>query len=181
MVIADYYYPEFFEIQGWKIAAMCGRGLNPQPDLCSPPGAHDLSATTTPCFNCWVLAIPLNLCEFLMPTMFWHIKDTLMEATYRQVLEATDMVEQCQMELSATASNLACITNLLLFLVRLMTGMSMEEANKVKSALSPVVTMAMEQVRIFTKGHCTIKTKCWLKIQFIRAGKRWPMLPWHSF
>ncbi len=74
-----------------------------------------------------------------------------MEATYQQVLEATDMVEQCQAELSATASNLSCITQLLLFLVRLMTGMSMEEAGKVRSALSPIVTMGTEQVCEFTR------------------------------
>jgi hypothetical protein len=50
------------------------------------------------------------------------------------------------MQLSQSSCNLSCITNLLLFLVRLMTGMNEAEASKIEAALSPVVHQSQEQV-----------------------------------
>jgi hypothetical protein len=60
----------------------------------------------------------------------------------------TEALDECATELDRTSSNLACITNLLLLLARLTTGMEREEMDKLMSALSPVMHGGQEQVRI---------------------------------
>ena len=59
------------------------------------------------------------------------------------------------MQLSQSSCNLSCITNLLLFLVRLMTGMNETEASKIEAALSPVVHQSQEQVSNFEAFNLT--------------------------
>ena len=81
--------------------------------------------------------------------------DTLMEGTYRHVLEATDEVEVAAEAVTASSNNLACITSTLVFLMRLTApaaGMTAEEAAMIQSALSPVVHHSQEQVRYNAKA-----------------------------
>ena len=72
--------------------------------------------------------------------------DTLMEGTYRHVLETTDLIEECQMEVARCSNNLSCITSILVFLVHLTASMTYEEIALVQSALSPVVNTTQDQV-----------------------------------
>jgi hypothetical protein len=65
-----------------------------------------------------------------------------------QVSQAMDMFENCRMEFSTSGNNLSCITNLLVFLVRLMTGMNKEETAKIAAALSPIINQGYEQVHL---------------------------------
>ena len=65
--------------------------------------------------------------------------DTLLEGTYRQILNVTEAVEACLAEVGVSAANLAAITKLLLFLARLSTGFSEEEELKLAAALSPII------------------------------------------
>jgi Bardet-Biedl syndrome 9 protein len=76
--------------------------------------------------------------------------DTLLEGTYRQLQQNTESVEQCLLEVKRSSNNLSCITNLLVFLTRLSTGMNQDEVAKVKAALTPVVHNHLEQVIIFS-------------------------------
>ena len=48
--------------------------------------------------------------------------DSLLDGTYRQVLQNVEAVEQALLEVKRSSNNLSCITNLLVFLVRLSTG-----------------------------------------------------------
>ncbi len=59
---------------------------------------------------------------------------------------AAEAVEECESELRSSSCNLACITNLLLLLSRLSTGMEREEVDRLRAALSPVVHAGQEQV-----------------------------------
>ena len=72
--------------------------------------------------------------------------DTLMEGTYRHVLETTELIEECQMELARSSNNLSCITSILIFLMHLTASMTYEEISLVQSALSPIVNTTQEQV-----------------------------------
>ena len=74
--------------------------------------------------------------------------DTLMEGTYRHVLETTELIEECQMELARSSNNLSCITSILIFLMHLTASMTYEEISLVQSALSPIVNTTQEQVNI---------------------------------
>lgn len=65
--------------------------------------------------------------------------DSLLDGTFRQVMQTIEAVEQAQLEVKRSSANLSCITNLLVFLVRLSSGMSEEEVNKLKAALTPIV------------------------------------------
>ena len=78
--------------------------------------------------------------------------DTLMEGTYRHVLETTELIEECQMELSRSSNNLSCITSILIFLMHLTASMTYEEISLVQSALSPIVNTTQEQVNDFYKN-----------------------------
>ncbi len=57
----------------------------------------------------------------------------------------TEALDDCSTDLDRSASNLSCITNLLLLLARLSTGMKVEETTKLMSALSPVIHVGQEQ------------------------------------
>lgn len=72
--------------------------------------------------------------------------DTLLEGTYRHLQQNTEAVEQSVLEVKRSSNNLACITNLLVFLTRLSTGMDQAEVAKVRAALTPVVHDYDEQV-----------------------------------
>ena len=78
--------------------------------------------------------------------------DTLMEGTYRHVLETTELIEECQMELARSSNNLSCITSILIFLMHLTASMTYEEISLVQSALSPIVNTTQEQVNDFYKN-----------------------------
>ncbi len=73
--------------------------------------------------------------------------DTLLEGTHRQIAAAAEALEECDAELASSSCNLSCITQLLLLLARLSTGMSAEEVDRLRAALSPVVQVGQEQVR----------------------------------
>ena len=73
--------------------------------------------------------------------------DTLMEGTYRHVLETTDLIEECQMDVARASNNLSCITSILVFLMHLTASMTFEEVTLVQSALSPIVNSSQDQVR----------------------------------
>ena len=62
-----------------------------------------------------------------------------------------EMFEACQLEQATSSNNLSCITSMLIFLVRLMTGMKLEESEKIEAALSPFVQQSQEQVFFFLK------------------------------
>lgn len=72
--------------------------------------------------------------------------DTLMEGSYRHVLETTDQMEQCMQELSKSSNNLSCITSILVFLMHLTASMPFEDVAIVQTALSPIVQTSQEQV-----------------------------------
>ena len=72
--------------------------------------------------------------------------DTLLEGTCRQLHQSIEAVEQCLLELKRSSNNLSCITNLLVFLVRLSSGLSDDEVAKVKAALTPNVHDSQDQV-----------------------------------
>lgn len=72
--------------------------------------------------------------------------DTLLEGTFRQILLVTDAIDECQEELRQSACNLACITNLILLLLRLSTSLPDEEVAKLKAALTSIVQGDQQQV-----------------------------------
>ena len=57
-----------------------------------------------------------------------------------------ELFEACQLELATSGNNLSCITNMLVFLIRLMTSLNAEETSKIEAALSPIVHQSQEQV-----------------------------------
>ena len=86
--------------------------------------------------------------------------DTLMEGTYRHVLEATDEVEAATEAVSASGNNLACITSTLVFLMRLTgpaAGMSADDVSMVQSALSPIVHDSQDQVRAYNSMNLMLE------------------------
>ena len=86
--------------------------------------------------------------------------DTLLEGTCRQLHQSIEAVDQCLLELKRSSNNLSCITSLLVFLVRLSSGLSEDEVNKVRAALTPNVHDFQEQVctnSLFRNSGCVMK------------------------
>ena len=82
--------------------------------------------------------------------------DTLMEGTYRHILETTELVEECQTDVARSSNNLSCITSILVFLMQLMASMTYDEVALVQSALSPVVNTSQEQVFLINHKYKNI-------------------------
>ena len=66
-------------------------------------------------------------------------------STQRQVQQNIEAVEQAVLDVKRSSNSLSCITNLLVTLVRLSTGMNPEEMSMVKAALTPVVQDVQDQ------------------------------------
>ena len=64
--------------------------------------------------------------------------DTLLEGTYRQLQHNMEALDQALLEVKRSDANLSCITNLLVFLIQLSTGMVGDDMAKFQSALTPI-------------------------------------------
>lgn len=79
--------------------------------------------------------------------------DSLMEGSYKGIMETIRDVERCQQELDASSSHLSAITSMLIFLLKLAASMTAEEVAMVQAALSPVVQGSMsDQVGSYKHG-----------------------------